>query len=306
MRLVSYGGRSAERAGLLVGEEIVDLADSLAAMDVALPAPTVRAFLSMPDWKSLARRVYERDSGARVPLGETRLGAPVPEPSKVLVAGANTRSHLAESGSLTRAQPPRRPMFLAKASTAVCGPEDDLVKPPETEKLDYEVELGVVIGRPIRRISLDEAPSAIAGYTVTNDVSARDVQLAEYEENPFYRTHFLGKSFDCFCPTGPSLVTPDELPAIESIRLRTWVNGELRQDSTVADLYFPVPELISYLSSIMTLLPGDLICTGSPAGVAFFRKPPSFLQPGDLVECEAEGIGRLRNRVVAEHAAESR
>ncbi len=301
MRLLSYGDPGRERAGILVTDEVVDLADALQAAGVTLEPPSVRAFLERDDWRDLGTRILR--SGAprarRAPAG-IRIGPPVPDPGNVLVIGANTYSHIAEARAVTKGQPPKQPMVLAKAVLAVCGPTDPIVRPPETRKLDYEVELGVVIGQRARRIPKEQADRAIAGYTVVNDVSARDVQLAEYEDNPFYRTHYLGKSFDTFCPSGPRLVTADELPLLEKLPLRTWVNDELRQDGSVGDLCFSVQELVAYLSSVMTLLPGDLICSGSPAGVAFFMRPPRYLQPGDVVTCEIEGIGRLRNVVVDE------
>lgn len=301
MRLLSYGDAGRERAGILVVDEVVDLADALQAEGVTLEPPSMRPFLERDDWRDLGTRILR--SGAprarRAPVG-IRIGPPVPDPRNVLVIGANTYSHVAEAQAVTKGQPPKQPMVLAKAVLAVCGPTDPLVRPPETRKLDYEVELGVIIGQRARRIPKEQADEAIAGYTVVNDVSARDVQLAEYEENPFYRTHYLGKSFDTFCPSGPHLVTADELPPLEKLPLRTWVNDELRQDGSVGDLCFSVQELVAYLSSVMTLLPGDLICSGSPAGVAFFMKPPRYLQPGDVVTCEIEGIGHLRNVVVDE------
>lgn len=302
MRLGTHRVDGEDRACLVVGDEIVDLPDALRSLGITLPRAGLRPFLELPDWRGLGAQVAAAppDEARRWPLGSAEFRPPVPDPSKVLVAGANTRSHIEEARPLTGAAAPNRPMFLAKASTAICGPRDPIVKPPETSKLDYEVEVGVVIGRPARRLTVEDALDAVAGCMVVNDVSARDIQLADYEDNPFYRTHFLGKSFDSFCPSGPVLVTLDELPALADLRLRTWVNGEVRQDSTVADLWFPIPVLVSFLSSVMTLLPGDVICTGSPAGVAYFRQPPAFLKEGDIVICEVTSIGRLENRVVAE------
>jgi 2-keto-4-pentenoate hydratase/2-oxohepta-3-ene-1,7-dioic acid hydratase in catechol pathway len=185
----------------------------------------------------------------------------------------------------------------------VTGPFDPLIRPGVTQKLDYEVELGVVIGRIVHALREEDALSAVAGYVVVNDVSARDVQLAEGEDNTFYRTHYLGKSFDTFCPTGPWLVTPDELGDVGHLTLRTWVNNTLRQDGSTADLVFGVPALIAHLSSVLTLQPGDLICSGSPAGVAAFGPPSGFLVPGDVVRCEVGGIGAIENHVVAAAAS---
>jgi 2-keto-4-pentenoate hydratase/2-oxohepta-3-ene-1,7-dioic acid hydratase in catechol pathway len=191
-------------------------------------------------------------------------------------------------------------MILAKATSCLCGPFDDIVHPPETKKLDYEVELGVVIGRKARRIKESQVRDHVAGFTTLNELSARDIQLAEHESNPFYRVHFIGKSFDTFCPAGPALVTVDEFEWGKPLKMRTEVNGQVRQDSDTSDLYFGVEALVAYISRAMTLFPGDLIATGSPAGVAFFMKPPAFLQPGDRVRCEIEGVGAVENLVRAE------
>jgi 2-keto-4-pentenoate hydratase/2-oxohepta-3-ene-1,7-dioic acid hydratase in catechol pathway len=191
-------------------------------------------------------------------------------------------------------------MILAKATSSLCGPFDDVIHPPETRKLDYEVELGVVIGRRCRRIRESEVKDHIAGYMTVNEMSARDIQLAEHESNSFYRVHFIGKSFDTFCPTGPALVTSDEIEWGKALRMRTEVNGEVRQDSDTSDLYFGIEALVSYCSQAMTLFPGDIIVTGSPAGVAFFMKPPGFLKPGDRVRCEIEKVGAIENVVRAE------
>jgi 2-keto-4-pentenoate hydratase/2-oxohepta-3-ene-1,7-dioic acid hydratase in catechol pathway len=232
-----------------------------------------------------------------------RLGAPLPFPRQMLIAGANTKSHIAEAGPVLKdVAPPREPMILAKSVSSLCGPYDEVVHPPETKKLDYEVELGVVIGRRCRRIHESQVKDYIAGYMTVNEMSARDIQLAEHESNPFYRVHFIGKSFDTFCPTGPALVTADEIPWGKALAMRTEVNGEVRQDSDTSDLYFGIEALVSYCSRGMTLFPGDLIVTGSPAGVAFFMKPPKFLKPGDVVRCEIEQVGAIENRVVAEKA----
>jgi len=282
---------------------ILDLEGAMRAAGVDRPTADLRAFLDRPDWRPLLDRVAaNRPRGALLDAAGVRLGAPVPAPRTLLIAGANTRSHLKEASPFTQADGPIKPMVLAKATSAIAGPADDIILPPETAKLDYEVELAVIIGRTARRIRPEEVERCLAGYAVINDVSARDVQLADHEKNPFYRTHFLGKSFDTFAPMGPHLVTTDEIPWGQPLHLRTWVNGMLRQDSDTSDLYFGVADLVSYISTVMTLHPGDVIATGSPAGVAFFMNPPAFLQPGDLVTCEIERIGRISNRVRAERA----
>ncbi len=296
MRLVSYGPMGEERAGILVGGEIVDL------QRVGAPTTDMRVFLEQPDWHSALDRAYAaRNSVKPIEARSVRLGAPVAVPRKLIIAGANTKSHLKEAAPVLRdVSPPRQPMILAKATSSLCGPYDDIIHPAETKKLDYEVELGVVIGRRARRIKESEVKEYVAGFVTVNELSARDIQLAEHESNPFYRVHFVGKSFDTFCPAGPALVTVDEFEWGKPLKMRTEVNGQVRQDSDTSDLYFGVEALVSYISQSMTLYPGDLIATGSPAGVAFFMKPPGFLRPGDRVKCEIERVGAVENLVRAE------
>jgi 2-keto-4-pentenoate hydratase/2-oxohepta-3-ene-1,7-dioic acid hydratase in catechol pathway len=302
MRLVSYGPKWQERAGILDGERIVDLESAIRVANAGVPTPDVRLFLEQPDWRRLLDKAFAaRNATTLLDRKAVRLGAPVPVPRQMVIAGANTKSHIAEAGPVLKdVAPPREPMLLAKAISSLCGPFDDVIHPPETKKLDYEVELGVVIGRRCRRIRESEVKDCVAGYMTVNEMSARDIQLAEHESNPFYRVHFIGKSFDTFCPTGPALVTADEIEWGEPLKMRTEVNGEVRQDSDTSDLYFSVEKLISYASQAMTLFPGDIFVTGSPAGVAFFMKPPRFLKPGDRVRCEIESVGAIENLVRAE------
>jgi 2-keto-4-pentenoate hydratase/2-oxohepta-3-ene-1,7-dioic acid hydratase in catechol pathway len=296
MRLVSYGPMGEERAGILVGAQIIDLERAGA------PSTDMRLLLERPDWRAVLERAYAaRGSVAPIEASSVRLGCPVPMPRKLLIAGANTRSHLKEAAPVLKdVTPPREPMILAKATSCLCGPFDDIIHPPETKKLDYEVELGVVIGRKARRIREVQVKDHIAGFVTVNELSARDIQLAEHESNAFYRVHFIGKSFDTFCPAGPALVTVDEFEWGKPLKMRTEVNGQVRQDSDTSDLYFGIEALVAYISQAMTLFPGDMIATGSPAGVAFFMKPPAFLKPGDRVRCEIEKVGAIENLVRAE------
>jgi 2-keto-4-pentenoate hydratase/2-oxohepta-3-ene-1,7-dioic acid hydratase in catechol pathway len=296
MRLVSYGPMGEERAGILIDGEIVDL------QRAGVPTTDMRVFLEQPDWRRALDRAYAaRGSVKPIEARSVRLGAPVPVPRKLIIAGANTKSHLKEAAPVLKdVSPPRQPMILAKATSSLCGPYDDIIHPPETKKLDYEVELGVVIGRRARRIKESQVKEYVAGFVTVNELSARDIQLAEHESNPFYRVHFVGKSFDTFCPAGPALVTLDEFEWGKPLKMRTEVNGQVRQDSDTSDLYFGIEALVSYISQSMTLYPGDLIATGSPAGVAFFMKPPGFLRPGDRVKCEIERVGAVESLVRAE------
>jgi 2,4-diketo-3-deoxy-L-fuconate hydrolase len=301
MRLVSYGPFGQERAGILDGGNIVDLDQAMRAAGADRPVSDMRLLLEQKDWRATLDRAFAARAKVTPIAGPVRLGAPVPVPRSLIIAGANTKSHIAEAaGVLGEAVAPREPMLLAKATSCICGPNDDIIHPPETTKLDYEVELAVVIGRTARRIAEKDVQAHVAGFTVSNEVSARDIQLAEHEKNPFFRTHYIGKSFDTFCPLGPALVTIDEFTWGKPLRISTKVNGEIRQNSDTADLYFGIEQLVSYASRSQTLYPGDVILTGSPAGVAFFMKPQRFLKPGDIVRCEIEKIGAIENRVRAE------
>ncbi|HUH06507.1 MAG TPA: fumarylacetoacetate hydrolase family protein, partial [Egibacteraceae bacterium] len=213
---------------------------------------------------------------------------PPVRPGKIIAVGMNYRDHAEEQDQA----PPEQPLLFAKFPSAACGPYDDIHKPSETTQLDYEVELGVVIGTRARHVTASEALRYVGGYLVIDDVSARDAQFADGQ-------WVRGKSFDTFAPMGPCLATPDEIGDPGDLAIRAWVNGELRQDSNTENLVFDVPALIAYCSRYFTLEPGDVIATGTPGGVGVFLDPPQFLEPGDLVEAEVEGIGRLANRVIA-------
>lgn len=299
MRLVSYGPKEKSRAGVIVDGGIVDLETAMGVAAVGQPVSELRLFLEQPGWRTMLDTIAAKAAREnRIDPATVRLDAPVPVPRKLMIAGANTRSHLAEAAALLgQVEPSRQPMILGKATSCIAGPNDDIILPPETAKLDYEVELGVVIGKRARRIKASEVRDHVAGFVATNEVSARDIQLAEHETVAFYRTHFIGKSYDTFCPMGPALVTVDEFVWNKPLKLRTLVNGKVRQDSDTSDLIHGVEELVSYISAAMTLFPGDVIATGSPAGVGFFMKPPGFLKDGDLVRCEVEGVGAIENRV---------
>jgi 2-keto-4-pentenoate hydratase/2-oxohepta-3-ene-1,7-dioic acid hydratase in catechol pathway len=303
MRLVSFGPAGVERPGLQVGAQILDLRAALARRG-HYGISTLTDLISLPYWRRIAQLLADEagEEDLLAPGGQ-RLGAPIPRPGKVIVIGGNTYSHIQEAAIVSRGVPPLRPMAIAKAPTAVVGPGDDVVCPRGAQTVDYEVELGVVIGSAARHVTAGDALSVVAGFTVVNEMSDRDLQIAAHEDNDFYRGHYLGKSYDGFCPAGPALVTPDELDDLRdpaSIRLRTWVNDDLRQDADLTDLCFSVAELVAYLSTVMTLLPGDLICTGSPAGVGAFQQPPAYLSPGDIVRTEITGLGGTTTRIVAD------
>jgi 2-keto-4-pentenoate hydratase/2-oxohepta-3-ene-1,7-dioic acid hydratase in catechol pathway len=301
MKLVSYGPFGQERAGVLQGENIFDLEQLMAKSGAEPAVHDMRFFLEIPTWRSILDKLASlTTSMTPIALNSVRLGSPVPCPRKLLIAGANTYSHLAEAKPLVgKIDPPNQPMVLGKGTNSICGPYDNLILPNQTKKLDYEVELGVIIGKVTDHISESEVKHHIAGFTTTNDVSARDVQLADYETNTFFRVHYLGKSFNTFAPMGPAMVTIDEYVWGKPFSLVTKVNGEVRQSSDTNDLIYGIEALVSYISHHMTLYPGDIIQTGSPEGVAFFMNPQRFLQVGEIVSCEIEGVGTIANKVVA-------
>jgi 2-keto-4-pentenoate hydratase/2-oxohepta-3-ene-1,7-dioic acid hydratase in catechol pathway len=220
------------------------------------------------------------------PSTDHELAAPL-RPPKVVAIGLNYLDHVRETGM----DPPPAPLVFSKWPSSVIGPDEPIViDPAVTKRVDWEVELAVVIGRRLRRVPVDEALDAVFGYTVANDVSARDVQFGDGQ-------WVRGKSLDTFCPLGPVVVTADEIEDPQSLGLRTRVNGELVQDSSTSEMVFGVAELVSYCSHSFTLEPGDVILTGTPWGCGEFMDPPRSLAPGDVVEVEVDGIGTLRNPV---------
>jgi acylpyruvate hydrolase len=226
---------------------------------------------------------------------QVRLLAPVPRPGALISAGKNFSDHVAEMASK---KGPVAPVAFLKLPGTVIGPEDDIPHPPEVKNLDYEVELAIIIGKPCIDVSGEEALDYVAGYSAFNDISARDVIRSENKTG----IHLMGKSFPGFAPMGPYLVTADEIPDPQNLKLRLSVNGEVRQDSNLSFMIFKIRDMIAYWSQ-MGLNPGDVLTTGTPRGVAAGRKPdqtPWWLTPGDIIEAEVEKVGCLRNRIVAE------
>ncbi len=219
----------------------------------------------------------------------TRLGSAISRPSKIICIGLNFSDHARETG----ATPPAEPIVFFKASSALVGPDDHLVIPRDSEKTDWEVELGVVIGRRASYVEEGDALSHVAGYVLHNDYSERHFQLERGGQ------WVKGKSCDTFAPVGPFLATPDEIADVNDLRMWLKVNGETMQDGNTCNLIFNIPTLISYLSRFMTLLPGDLISTGTPAGVGLGMKPPRFVKPGDVIELGIAGLGEQRQEAVA-------
>lgn len=226
-------------------------------------------------------------AGALRPRREVRLVAPVPSPGKIVAVARNYAAHAAEQGASER---PEEPVIFLKATSAVIGPEDDIVLPRASREVDYEGELAVVIGRRARRVPAAGALRFVAGYMAANDVSARDFQNRRGQ-------HFLGKSCDTFAPLGPALVTADEVPDPQDLGIETRVSGETLQSARTKEMLFPVAELIAFVTRLMTLEPGDVILTGTPSGVGQARKPPRWLRDGDVVEIAIERVGRLHNYV---------
>jgi acylpyruvate hydrolase len=229
------------------------------------------------------------DRAAAIPAGEITFRPVVPQPGKIICVGLNYRAHVEEA----RRELPAYPVLFTKFASSLTGPYDPIPCPPESEAIDYEGELTIVIGAPARRISEIRALEAVAGYTVANDITMRDYQN---------RTHqwLQGKAWDRSTPVGPVLVTPDEVGDPSALTVRTAVNGQTVQEASTDLMIFPVAKLISTISEFATLLPGDLILTGTPSGVGFRREPPLLLSDGDVVTVEVEGIGRVENRMSAE------
>jgi 5-carboxymethyl-2-hydroxymuconate isomerase len=282
MRLLTFVDQGARRLGALVGEQVVDLtaaglttaADMRALLDAGPEAwAQLAGDLAARDWAPFAR-----------PLAGLKLDAPV-RPSKVVAIGQNYFDHVAEQN----APMPERPIIFTKFTTTIIGAGDEIRwEPALSEQIDWEAELAVVIGRPARRVKAADAYDYVFGYTVANDVTARDLQKGDGQ-------WVRGKSLDTFCPLGPWIVSRDEIQEPHGLPIRTRVNGETVQNSRTDQLIFRIPTLIEFISRAFTLLPGDIILTGTPPGVGAYRKPPRFLKDGDVVTVEVEGIGALTN-----------
>jgi 2-keto-4-pentenoate hydratase/2-oxohepta-3-ene-1,7-dioic acid hydratase in catechol pathway len=284
MRLATFTHAGRTRVGVLAGDDVVDLA----AAAPELPREMV-AFLAAG--APALRRAAELASSARerIALAKVRLEVPVLRPPKFLAIGLNYADHVAES----KLEMPKLPTVFNKQSTCVAGPGDPIHMPRVSKALDYEGELGFVVGQRCRHVSRDHAREVIAGYLVVNDVSVRDWQLR-------VPTWTMGKSFDTHGPIGPWIVTEDELGDPHSLRLRTLVNGEVRQDSNTKNLIFDCFAIVEHLSTAFTLEPGDVVAMGTPAGVGISMKPPQLLKVGDVVRVEIERIGAIENPVIDE------
>ena len=281
MKLMRYGQPGQEKPGVILNHQQYDVS--------AFGEDYNEAFFANDGLARLANFLTENEGQLSLIPATERLGPPVARPSKILCIGLNYADHARETG----ATPPPEPVLFMKSTTAYVGPFDDLVIPRNSQKTDWEVELAVVIGKRASYIEEAEAHAYIAGYALHNDVSEREFQLERSG------TWDKGKGCDTFAPVGPFLATPDEIGDVDNLRLWLSVNGQMMQDGTTANLIFKIPFLISYLSQFMTLLPGDIISTGTPAGVGLGMKPPLYLKPGDVVELGIDGLGTSRQTVKA-------
>jgi 2-keto-4-pentenoate hydratase/2-oxohepta-3-ene-1,7-dioic acid hydratase in catechol pathway len=274
MKLIKFGNPGSEKPGVIL--------ENGKSLDVSAFVPDYNeAFFGSNGLERLNAWIIDNTASVHeVPAG-TRLGSPIARPSKIICIGLNYSDHAKESGMAV----PVEPIIFFKSTTAITGPNDGLVIPTGSEKTDWEVELAVVIGKTARYISEADAMDHVAGYVLHNDYSERAWQLERGGQ------WVKGKSADTFAPLGPWLTTKDEIPDPHSLRLWLKVNGEIKQDGTTANLIFKIPHLVSYLSGFMTLLPGDVISTGTPAGVGLGFKPPQYLKAGDIIELGIEGLG---------------
>jgi 2-keto-4-pentenoate hydratase/2-oxohepta-3-ene-1,7-dioic acid hydratase in catechol pathway len=293
MRLVSYEAEGLWRAGILFDEHVVDAEAAARSAGLADAGPAGTG------WSS-NRAVIQADPPARAalldaaaslrasapPLASVRLGPPIPDPEKILCMGLNYRDHAEESGLPL----PSVPLFFAKFRNSLIGPTDEIVPPAASRQVDYEAELAVVIGRRCRDVPAEQALSCVAGAMAFNDVSARELQFEASQWT-------MGKAIDSFAPCGPALVMLDELSDLQALGIRARVNGQTLQDASTSLMVFGVAEAIAFLTRAMTLEPGDIIATGTPAGVGMARDPQVWLRDGDVVEIEIDEIGALRNPV---------
>lgn len=286
MKLLTFATGSKVRPGVLDGDAVVDLA--AAGLPVSAQGDLMEIVRGGDVALERVRQAMKAPSAVRYKLTEVKVMAPLLTPSKIIAVGLNYIDHCKEANLPV----PAEPVLFAKFPNSITGPYDDLTWPEGvTKEVDYEVELGVVIGKQGKDIAESDAMSYVFGYTVVNDVSARDLQFANAKQWD------RGKSMDTFCPWGPYIVTRDEIADPHNLGVRTILNGKEMQNSNTKNLIFNIPQILAYTSQGTTLLPGDLIPTGTPFGVGFSRTPPVFLKHGDECVCEVDQIGAIRNRV---------
>lgn len=281
MRLLHYGLKGAEKPGLIWQDKVFCLSSFATSVDEILHNPK-----KIEELRSAV--LSGSPLGTEISLDGLRIGSPVLKPSKILCVGLNYHAHAEE----TNASLPPHPKIFMKATTALCGPNDDIILPPGSSHTDYEVELAIVIGKRSNYLTPEEAPSAIFGYALFNDVSEREWQKEKSGQ------WVKGKSFDTFAPLGPWLVPASEVPGPHSLKVWQKVNGEVRQESNTSLMIYSIATIVSHISQCMTLLPGDIIATGTPAGVGLGFSPPRFLKAGDTLQRGIEGLGEAAQRVV--------
>jgi 2-keto-4-pentenoate hydratase/2-oxohepta-3-ene-1,7-dioic acid hydratase in catechol pathway len=283
MRIITFEAGGQTHPGVISGDFALDL--TTAGFSTVLDVIKHNAV----GHSQIEKLIAEAPRHARYRLSEVKLLAPLPQPRKLICVGLNYLDHAKETG----AEVPKVPTIFNKFSTAVIGPGDNIVLPKVSKSPDYEAELAFVIGRGGRHIAAQAWADHVFGYTILNDVSARDYQRATSQ-------WLMGKTFDTFAPLGPWIVTTDEIADPHMLDIQLEINGEVLQKSNTRELIFKIPDLIAFLSSVFTLEPGDIVSTGTPAGVGFTRNPPRFLRAGEEVAITIQGIGELRNPIVAE------
>ncbi|MCJ7660471.1 MAG: fumarylacetoacetate hydrolase family protein [Anaerolineales bacterium] len=306
MKLISFAINGEDRIGAVIDDIIVDLQPALQEYQKHANLPDLErrdfptdiiAFLQSEEHLlKVCGSAVNWVQGSSYDVGSTpflhalsgvKVNPPIPNPGKIVCVGLNYADHCQEHNW----EIPTSPVLFAKFPTTIIGCDDPIRWPPDSsQQVDYEAELAVVLSRVARHVPAEQAYDYVGGYMIANDVSARDVQFAD-------KQWVRGKSFDTFCPSGPYLVTHDEIGDPHQLSIKCWVNGELRQESNTDQLVFRIPELIAFISKTCTLLPGDILCTGTPGGVGVFRDPPVFLEAGDVVEIEIDMLGHLRNPV---------
>ena len=278
MRLIRFGQKGNIKPGLWKDGNIVDL------REIFPEIPDISETFFREGWLEKVAQV--KNPGRNV---EVRIASPIHRPSKIICLGKNYAEHAKEGGF----ENPETPLLFCKTPNALSGPYDPIILPRSSGQVDWEVELTVIIGKEGKRINKADAFDYVAGFTVMNDVSGREAQFSDSQ-------WFRGKSFDSFAPAGPFIVTPDEIDDVNNLRLTAAVDGEIMQDGNTRDMIFDIGDIIENISEDITLIPGDIISTGTPSGVGIFRDPPVVLKPGNVVECRIEQIGAIINKVVEE------
>ncbi len=276
MKLVRFGQKGKAKPGLWRDGKIVDL------RKIFPEIPDINEAFFRGGWLEKVARV--KDAGQKI---EERIACPIHRPSKIICLGKNYAEHAKEGGF----ENPEKPLIFCKTPNALNGPFDPIILPKSSGQVDWEVELAVIIAKEGKRINRTDAFDYVAGFTVMNDVSGREAQFSDTQ-------WFRGKSFDSFAPAGPVIVTVDEIGDVNNLRLTAMVDGVIMQDGNTRDMIFDIPAIIENISEDITLIPGDIISTGTPAGVGIFRDPPVVLKPGNVVECRIEKIGSIINKVV--------